>query len=148
MTIPVFAAEIFVLSRAHVPLGTLQVPTDDFLNWTTYPVPLPLHDTSTPPDEAVLATADTADAVSALPTVSVAWGVAAAPCVVAEIAVDGVEELTEFLAVAVKEYNVLAYVRCGERNRRGRGRHGDARDARRTRSRRGGCPADGDGVGT
>ena len=63
MTIHVFAAEIFVLSRAHVPLGTLQVPTDDFLNWTTYPVPLPLHDTSTPPDVMVLATADTADAV-------------------------------------------------------------------------------------
>jgi hypothetical protein len=57
------AAEIFVLSRAHVPLGSLQVPADDSLNSTTYPVPLPLHDTSTPPDVMVLATADTADAV-------------------------------------------------------------------------------------
>jgi hypothetical protein len=63
VTIHVVAAEIFVLSRAHVPLGTLQVPADDFLNWTTYPVPLPLHDTSTPPEVMVLATADTADAV-------------------------------------------------------------------------------------
>jgi hypothetical protein len=59
----VVAAEIFVLSRAHVPLGSLQVPADDSLNSTTYPVPLPLHDTSTPPDVMVLATADTADAV-------------------------------------------------------------------------------------
>lgn len=46
-----------------MPLGTVHVPTDDFLNSTTYPVPLPLHDTSTAPDVAVLATADTADAV-------------------------------------------------------------------------------------
>lgn len=59
----VVAAEIFVLSRAHVPLGSLQVPADDSLNSTTYPVPLPLHDTSTPPDVMVLATADTADTV-------------------------------------------------------------------------------------
>lgn len=58
------AAEIFVLSGAHVPLGSLQVPADDSLNSTTYPVPLPLHDTSTPPDVMVLATADTADAIS------------------------------------------------------------------------------------
>ena len=63
MTMHVVAAEIFVLSRAHVPLGSLQVPADDSLNSTTYPVPLPLHDTSTPPDVMVLATADTADAV-------------------------------------------------------------------------------------
>ena len=61
------AAEIFVLSRAHVPLGSLQVPADDSLNSTTYPVPLPLHDTSTPPDVMVLATADTADAVPEVP---------------------------------------------------------------------------------
>ena len=63
MTMHDVAAEIFVLSRAHVPLGSLQVPADDSLNSTTYPVPFPLHDTSTPPDVMVLATADTADAV-------------------------------------------------------------------------------------
>ena len=50
-----------------MPLGTLQVPTDDFLNWTTNPFPLPLHDTFTAPDVVVLTTADTADAVPEVP---------------------------------------------------------------------------------
>lgn len=102
MTMHVVAAEIFVLSRAHVPLGTLQVPLDDFLNWTTNPVPLPLHDTSTAPDVVVLTTADTADAV---PEVPVDADTAAVGVNCADDA--GTVELTPaFVAVTLTVYRV------------------------------------------